>query len=193
MLRPLLCCLLAALSAGPALAALNEGDAAPAFTAPASRAGQTLRYSLADALGHGPVVVYFYPSAYTNGCNVQAHAFAVNHDQFTAAGASIVGVSLDSIARLNDFAADPQTCAGKLTVASDAEGRIARAYDLTVREATPGRKDTRGVSIDHGYAERTTFIVRPDGRIAATVGGLGPAENVARALQVVRTLADRAR
>ena len=104
----------AALLAAPAFAALKEGDTAPAFEAPASLAGKTFGFSLRDALKKGPVVVYFYPSAYTGGCNVQAHAFAVNHDKFAAAGASIVGVSLDSIARLNEFSADPEYCAGKI-------------------------------------------------------------------------------
>jgi peroxiredoxin len=135
------------------------------------------------------VVVYFYPSAYTGGCNVQAHAFAVDQEKFAAAGASIVGVSLDSIARLNDFSADPEYCAGKIAVASDADGRIAKSYDLAVRDAAPGRKDTRGVDIDHGFAERTTFIVTPNGKVAAVVGGLAPGANVEQALQAVQKLA----
>ncbi len=180
--------LLGALGAAPAQAALKEGDAAPAFTAQASLAGKAFSFSLAEALKKGPVVVYFYPSAYTGGCNLQAHTFAVKHDQFASAGATIVGVSLDSIQRLNDFSADPQYCAGKIAVASDADGRIAKAYDLQVRDAVAGRKDTRGADIDHGFAERTTFIVRPDGRIAATIGGLTPAENVEQALAAVQKL-----
>ena len=185
-------CLLAGMAAlltAPAFAALKEGDTAPAFDAPASLAGKTFSFSLRDALKKGPVVVYFYPSAYTGGCNLQAHTFAVNHDKFTAAGASIIGVSLDSIARLNDFSADPNYCAGKIAVASDADGKIARAYDLDVGEAVAGSKDTRGADIDHGYAERTTFIVTPDGKIAATVGGLAPEINVERALEAVQKLA----
>ena len=191
MKRSLCAGLVAALLAAPAFAALKEGDAAPAFEAPASLAGKTFGFSLRDALKKGPVVVYFYPSAYTGGCNVQAHTFAVNYDKFTAAGASIVGVSLDSIARLNEFSADPEYCAGKIAVASDVGGKIARAYDLNVRDAVAGRKDTRGADIDHGYAERTTFIVTPDGKIAATVGGLAPEVNVERALQAVQKLAAR--
>lgn len=190
-----LACVFAALAstATTSFAALKEGDAAPAFSAQASLAGKAFEFSLKDALKKGPVVVYFYPSAFTNGCNIQAHSFAVNHDKFSAAGATIVGVSLDSIARLNDFSADPQSCAGKIAVASDAKGEIARAYELTVREAAPGRKDTRGADIDHGFAERTTFIVTPNGKIAATVGGLAPEANVAKALDVVQKLAASAR
>lgn len=172
----------------PAAAALQEGAQAPRFTAPATLAGQPFTFSLEDALKKGPVVVYFYPSAYTNGCNVQARTFAVNVDKFTAAGASIIGVSLDSIERLNDFSADPEYCAGKFPTASDADGKIARSFDLQVREARSGGKDTRGQDIDHGFAERTTFIVTPDGKIAATIGGLNPVENVNKSLEVVQQL-----
>jgi len=187
--RAALVLLLAAAGALPAQAALREGDAAPDFKAPASLAGKAFSYSLAEALKKGPVVVYFYPSAYTGGCNIQAHTFAENAEQFAHAGASIIGVSLDSITRLNDFSADPQYCAGKVPVASDADGRIARAYDLAVTDATPGRKDTRGQQIDHARTERTTFVVTPDGRIAGTVGGVAPDANVQQALALVRKLA----
>lgn len=185
----LLAALLACVACSAALAALKEGDAAPAFTARASLAGKAFDFSLKDSLKNGPVVVYFYPSAFTGGCNLQAHTFAVHHDQFAAAGATIVGVSLDSIGRLNEFSADPQYCAGKIAVASDADGRIAKAYDLAVRDAVAGRKDTRGADIEHGSTERTTFVVTPDGRIAATVGGLTPVANVERALAAVQKLA----
>jgi peroxiredoxin Q/BCP len=180
---------IAALLATTALAALKAGDAAPAFTAPASLAGKPFTYSLKDSLAKGPVVVYFYPSAFTSGCNVQAHEFATRIEQFAAAGASVVGVSLDSIERLNAFSADPNYCAGKLAVASDAEGTIARSFGLHVTEAQPGATDTRGKEIDHGFAERTTFVVRKDGRVAATVGGVSPSENVVRALEQVKKLA----
>jgi peroxiredoxin Q/BCP len=177
----------------PAFAALKAGDAAPQFTAPASLAGKTFTYSLKDALAKGPVVVYFYPSAYTRGCDIQAHAFAVDKDKFAAAGASIIGVSLDSIERLNDFSADPQYCAGKFPIASDANGAIAKSFGLAVRQGPPGLKDVRGVEIGHGFAERTTFIVTPDGRIAETIGGLAPDKNVERALAAVQRLAARAK
>jgi peroxiredoxin Q/BCP len=167
-------------------AALKEGDAAPEFTLQASLAGKAFSYSLKDSLKKGPVVVYFYPSAFTNGCNIQAHTFAENVDRFKAAGATIIGVSLDSIARLNDFSADPQFCAGKIAVASDAEGRVAKGFDLAVAEIPAGRKDSRGVEIDHGRVDRTTFIVGQDGKVVATVGGLAPAANVEKALEVIQ-------
>ena len=188
MKRFLLAGLLSGAVALPAAAALKPGDSAPDFTAPASLDGKTFTFSLKQALQKGPVVVYFYPSAFTGGCNIQAHTFAVNYDEFAAAGASIIGVSLDSIARLNDFSADPQYCAGKIPVASDADGNIAKSFDLTVRDAVAGKKDTRGVEIGHGFAERTTFIVTPDGKIAASLGGLAPAVNVDQSLAAVQQL-----
>lgn len=172
----------------PALAALNKGDAAPTFTAKASLAGKEFNYSLADALKKGTVVVYFYPSAYTQGCNIQAHTFAENMEKFTAANATVIGVSLDSIERLNDFSADPAYCAGKLAVASDADGSIAKSYQLSVREGRAGMQDSRGQEINHGFAERTTFIVTSDGKVAATVGGVSPVENVDMALAAVQGL-----
>ncbi|MDE2368834.1 MAG: peroxiredoxin [Burkholderiales bacterium] len=182
------CFALLTLAAAPAHAALKAGDAAPLFTAPASLDGKSFEYALAAGLKKGPVVVYFYPSAYTSGCNIQAHQFATHIDEFAAAGASVVGVSLDSIERLNKFSADPDYCAGKLAVASDADGRIAKSYDLRVIPRIPFVKDTRDQAIDHGFAERTTFIVGPDGRIAATVGGADPAVNVQQSLERVRQL-----
>lgn len=176
----------------PTYAALKEGDAAPDFDAPASLAGKSFSFSLKSALAKGPVVVYFYPSAFTSGCNIQAHEFAVNSDKFAAAHAAIIGVSLDSIARLNVFSADPNYCAGKVPVASDADGKIAKAYDLSVRTMptwiSSWIKDTRGAAIDHGFAERTTFVVTPDGRVAATIGGVDPKTNVEKALEIVQKI-----
>ncbi len=172
-------------------AALVAGAPAPAFQAPASLNGKTFTFSLADALARGPVVVYFYPSAYTGGCNLEAHTFAVEHQKFLDAGATIVGVSLDDIGRLNTFSADPEYCGGKIAVASDADGRIARAYGVAVKDAAPGRKDTRGVEIEHGFAQRSTFVLAADGHVAAALDGLSPVDNVERSLAVVRELASR--
>ncbi len=178
----------------PSFAALKEGDAAPDFKAQASLAGKEFTFSLHDALKKGPVVVYFYPSAFTRGCNIQAHTFAENHDKFAAAGATVIGVSLDSIGRLNDFSADPLYCAGKLPVASDAKGDIAKSYDLKITDSVQGKpvaemKDSRGVEIGHSTTERTTFVVAPDGKIVATIGGVAADVNVEQALDVVQKMA----
>ncbi|HEY9107764.1 MAG TPA: peroxiredoxin, partial [Roseateles sp.] len=179
---------LLALAAG-AHAALKPGDAAPDFSATAALAGKIVDVKLKDALAKGPVVVYFYPAAFTGGCNLQAHEFAENQARFTAAGASIIGVSGDGIERLREFSTDPETCAGKLTVASDADGRIAKAFDIATTETPPGRKTTKGQDITHARAERTSFVVGRDGRVIATIGNLAPAANVDAALAAVQALA----
>jgi len=176
----------------PVVAALKHGDKAPDFTAKASLAGKEFQFSLKDALKKGPVVVYFYPSAFTQGCNIEAHTFSENREKFDAAHATIIGVSRDSIQRLNAFSADPQYCAGKIAVASDPEGKIADAYNLT-HASRPGMKDTRGVEIDHDFTERTTFVVMPDSTIAATLSSaddkISPAAHVEKSLEVVEQLA----
>ena len=181
MKNKLIALLSSVLIAVPAIAALEVGEMAPAFETRASLAGEAFDYSLGDALEKGPVVVYFYPSAYTQGCNIQAHEFAVNMEKFTAAGASVIGVSLDNIDRLND-------CADKLAVASDESGDIARSYGINVREGREGATDTRGVEIGHGFAERITFIVTPDRKIVQTIGGVSPMQNVRDSLAAVQAL-----
>jgi peroxiredoxin len=139
------------------------------------------------------VVVYFYPSAFTGGCNLQAHTFAENKEKFDALGASIIGVSADSLTRLNAFSADPQYCAGKIAVASDPDGAIAKSYNLTKMDVKAGIKDSRGEVIDHDFTERTTFVITPDGKVAATLSSaddkISPAEHVAKSLEVVQQLA----
>jgi len=183
---------LSALIALPAFAALKQGDAAPGFTAKASLAGKEFSYSLDDALKKGPVVVYFYPSAYTGGCNIEAHTFSENAAQFAAAGATVIGVSGDSIDRLNAFSADPEYCAGKVAVASDADGAIAKSFQLEAKKA-PAFNDTKGNPVDHLLIERTTFVVTPDHKIAATLSSaadkITPAQHVEKSLDVVKQLA----
>ncbi len=182
------------LAATPVFAALQKGDTAPDFKTQASLAGKEFTFTLSDALKKGPVVVYFYPAAFTGGCNLQAHTFAENHDKFAAAGASVIGVSLDSISRLNDFSADPQYCAGKLPVASDENGAIAKSYDIKITDTYKGQavaamKDSRGNAIGHSTAERTTFVVAPDGKIVSTIGGVAGDANAEQALAVVQQMA----
>ena len=180
---------LLALAAGAAHAALKPGDAAPDFRATAALAGKTVDVQLKDALAKGPVVVYFYPAAFTGGCNLQAHEFAENLARFTAAGATVIGVSGDGIERLREFSADPETCAGRLTVASDADGQIARAFDIATTATPPGRKTLKGQDITHARAERTSFVLGRNGHVVATVGSLAPDANVAAALAAVQRLA----
>jgi peroxiredoxin len=187
--------LLASAVAHPAFGALKPGDKAPAFDAKASLAGKTFAFSLKKALKKGPVVVYFYPAAYTKGCDIEAHTFAETKEKFDAVGATIIGVSNDKIARLNQFSADPDYCAGKFPVASDIDGKIATAYDLKVTPPKEGAKDTQGVEIDHAFIERTTFVITKDDKIFATLSSandkISPADHVDQSLATVEQLAKR--
>jgi thioredoxin-dependent peroxiredoxin len=171
---------------------LSKGDVAPVFTAKASLAGSEFDFSLKNALAKGPVVVYFYPSAYTGGCDAEAHAFAELKDKFTAAGSTIIGVSADDIQRLNAFSSDPQYCAGKFPVASDPGGEIAAKYGLTMSAAKAGIKDLRGQDLTHGFIPRTTFVIDKEGKIAAVFSSetdhISPTEHVEKSLAIVKGL-----
>ena len=192
MKRAIVAALLAGVVAFPVGAALKRGDKAPDFSAKASLAGKEFTFSLSEARKKGPVVVYFYPSAFTGGCNIQARAFAEAKEKFDAAGASVIGVSADNITRLNAFSADPQYCGGKVAVASDGDGSIAKSYDLKTSAARAGMKDSRGEEINHDFIERTTFIVTREGTIAATLSStedkITPAQHVEKALAAVEEL-----
>ena len=197
MKKLMIAALLTACAAGPAFttpawAALKPGDAAPDFTAKGSLGGKEFTFSLKDALKKGPVVVYFYPSAYTGGCDAEAHAFAEDADKFAAAGAQIVGVSADSLDRLKVFSADPEFCAGKFPIASDADTKIAATYNLKVTPPRAGAKDVRGNEIGHGFIERVTFVVGRDGKVLATMSSaddhLSPVDHVDRSLALVQGL-----
>lgn len=179
----------------PVLAALKVGDKAPDFSARASLAGKEFNFSLEEALKKGPVVVYFYPSAYTKGCDLEAHTFSMDKEKFDAAGASIIGVSADSIARLNQFSADPEYCAGKFPVASDTDKKIATSYNLNAAAAKAGAMDVRGVAIDHDFIERVTFVIAKDHKIIATFSSkddnLQPDQHVEKSLAIVQQLAGK--
>jgi peroxiredoxin Q/BCP len=180
--------LLAAFAATPALAALKPGDMAPDFTAQGSLGGKDFTFHLKDALKKGPVVVYFYPSAYTGGCDLEAHTFAEQSDKFAAAGASIIGVSADDLTRLKRFSADPSFCAGKFPIASDADTKIATSYNLAVA-THPGAKDVNQDEISHAFIERVTYVVGKDGKIMAVMSSkddkLTPDQHVDKSLAIV--------
>ncbi|MCP5411845.1 MAG: peroxiredoxin [Alphaproteobacteria bacterium] len=181
--------LLAALCASPAYAALKPGDTAPDFTLPGSLGGKDFTFTLKDALKKGPVVVYFYPSAYTGGCDLEAHTFAEEAAKFDAAGATILGVSADNMQRLHQFSADPNFCAGKFPIASDESTKVAKSYDLAVGAAREGAKDVRGQEIGHAFIERVTYVIGKNGKILATLSskadGLSPDQHVAKSLEIV--------
>jgi peroxiredoxin Q/BCP len=184
--------LLTALSGFAQSKMLAKGDAAPVFTAQASMAGSEFNFSLKKSLAKGPVVVYFYPSAYTGGCDAEAHAFAEMKEKFTAAGATIIGVSGDDIERLNAFSADPSYCAGKFAVASDADGKIAETYGLVINKPRLGMKDVRGIEINHGFIPRTTYVIGKDGKIVAVFSSetdhISATDHVEKSLAVVKGL-----
>src|SRR5512143_2106394 len=140
----------AALLATPALAALNVGASAPDFKATASMGGKEFNFSLAKALKKGPVVLYFYPAAFTPGCTIEAHEFAEATPKFEALGATVIGVSHDPIEKLNKFSVSE--CRNKFAVASDADGSIMKNYDA-VLAAKPE------------YANRTSYVIAPTGEI----------------------------
>lgn len=172
--------------------ALSKGYAAPKFDAKASLAGKDFDFSLKKALAKGPVVVYFYPAAYTGGCDLEAHTFAEYKDQFTAAGATIIGVSADDIQRLNRFSSDPDYCAGKFPVASDPGGKIAATYGLKLIPPKHGVKDVKGDPVDHGFIPRTTFVINKKGTIVAVFSSsadkISPDEHVKESLAIVQKL-----
>jgi peroxiredoxin Q/BCP len=176
----------------PAFAALTVGDTAPDFTATASLGGKDSSFNLYTALKKGPAVVYFYPSAYTQGCDLEAHTFAEQANKFSSAGATIVGVSADNLERLNKFSADPNFCAGKFSIASDEKLNIAKSYNLKVSEASLGAKDVRGVDIGHGFIERVTFVVGKNHKIISVMSSnddkLTPDQHVDKSLEIVQKI-----
>src|SRR6202030_4486447 len=186
---------LAGLIGLPVVASLKVADMAPTFSARASLAGKEFKFSLQDALKKGPAVVYFYPSAYTKGCDLEAHTFAQEKEKFDAAHATIIGVSADSIERLDAFSADPDYCAGKFPVASDAKREISASYNLTATPVKPGQADVRGTVIDHDFIERTTFVIGKDHKIIATLSSkddnLSPSAHVEKSLAIVQQLASQ--
>ena len=189
MLLGVAACLLLSL---PVLAAIKVGEMAPDFSARGSLGGKEFDFSLQQALKKGPVVVYFFPSAYTKGCDLEAHTFSQEMDKFEAAGATVIGVSADSIARLNRFAADPDFCAGKFPVASDTDKKIATSYNLSANAVKPGQMDVKGDAIDHDFIERVTFVIGKDHKIVAAFSskddGISPDQHVAKALEIVQKL-----
>ena len=131
MKRPLaLFAFAAVLLAAAAHAALISGDAAPDFRTQASLGGNVFTFSLADALKKGPVVLYFYPAAFTSGCTIEAHDFAEATDSYRKLGASVIGVSRDDIETLQKFSVSE--CRNKFAVASDRDQRIMKAYDAVL-------------------------------------------------------------
>ena len=152
-------------------ATLKPGDPAPAFTAQASLGGNVYDYSLADALKKGPVVLYFYPAAFTKGCTIEAHEFAEAVDEYKAEGATVIGVSHDNIDTLKKFSVSE--CRSKFPVAADADAKIIHAYDASM-------------PMKSSMANRVSYVIAPDGKIIYEYTSLSPDKHVANTLQAVR-------
>lgn len=170
MRRSFILALVGTLASAAALAALPNGVKAPDFTTQASLAGKAFTFSLADALAKGPVVLYFYPAAFTPGCTVEAHNFAEATDKFKALGATVIGVSYDSIDTLNKFSVSE--CRNKFAVASDADQKIMKAYDAVL-----ARKPE--------LADRTSYVISPSGEVLYSYTNLNPDKHVANTMAVV--------
>ena len=162
---------LALLTTLPAAAALKIGDKAPDFSAPASLGGNSFNFALADALKNGPVVVYFYPAAFTKGCTVEAHNFADAMDQYKALHATVIGVSHDNIETLQKFSVSE--CRSKFAVAADPDIKIAKSYDAVLVSKL-------------GYADRTSYVIAPDGTIIYAYSDLSPEHHVENTLKAVK-------
>jgi len=163
--------LLAASVSTPAHSALNTGTMAPNFVTQASMGGKVFTYSLADALKKGPVVLYFYPAAFTPGCTIEAHDFADATDKYRTLGATVIGVSHDDIEKLSRFSVSE--CRSKFPVAADPDQSIMKSYDaiLTARPE---------------YANRTSYVIAPGGEIIYTYTDLQPDKHVENTLEAVR-------
>ncbi len=159
-----------------AQAALDVGEPAPNFAVPAALDGKVFRYSLSDALSKGPVVLYFFPAAFSIGCSIEAHAFAEAMDKFSALGATVIGVSGDDIDTLSRFSS--QACQGRFPVASDEARSVMKSYDaqMTTRPE---------------YANRITYIVAPNGTVVYQYASLNPLRHVDKTLAALREWAQQ--
>lgn len=161
---------LAALAVATASAELKRDAKAPLFTTRAALAGKEFGFSLKAALAKGPVVLYFYPKAFTQGCTLEANAFAEAMPQFTAAKATVIGMSADDIATLKDFSRKECRDAFPVGVSSP---QISKAYD---------------VAMASGLTRRTSYVIARDGRIVAVHSNADYRDHVAKTLAAVRTL-----
>jgi len=166
-------CLALALTALPiaAQAALKVGDKAPDFSTQVSLAGKAMPFSLKDALKKGPVVLYFYPAAFTPGCTIEAHDFAEATDDFNKLGATVIGMSGDGIEKLNKFSVSE--CRNKFAVGSASPATIT-AYDVTLPR-------------NPAISNRTSYVIAPDGKVIFAYSAMDPAGHVTGTMDAVKT------
>lgn len=159
-----------------AFASLSVGTKAPDFTVPATLGGKHFTFALADALRKGPVVLYFYPAAFTKGCTIEAHEFAEAVPQFEKLGASVIGVSHDDIATLDKFSTSE--CKRKFPVAADSDQHVMKAYDSVMT----GHPE---------YASRTSYVIAPTGEILYTFTDGDPTHHVENTMAAVKQWDDQ--
>lgn len=165
-----------ALAFSPAAhAALPVGAPAPDFTTQGALGGKTFSFSLSQALKKGPVVLYFFPAAFTSGCTIEAHEFAEASADFTKAGATLIGVAADPIDKLAKFSV--QECRNKFPVAVASPAMIS-GYDVKLPQLA-------------GRSNRTSFVIGKDGRVAYVLSALNPEGHVSGTLSAVKILTRR--
>src|ERR1043166_1998887 len=136
--------MLLAMASVPAMAALTVGAKAPDFTTQAALGGKEFTFSLAEALKKGPVVLYFFPAAFTPGCTQEAHEFAEATDQFAALGATVIGVTAGNADRVTEFSS--VECRNKFAVAADANEKIIKSYDAVLSKKPE-------------WSDRTSYVI----------------------------------
>jgi peroxiredoxin len=157
----------------PAHAAHDIGDRAPDFSASAAEGGKVYQYSLAAALKKGPVVLYFFPAAYSEGCSAEAHYFAEAIPEFQSLGATVVGVSGDDIDTLSKFSV--QACQSKFPVASDEKQSVMKSYDAVLKTRPE-------------FANRISYVIAPDGSVAYHYMSLNPTKHVEKMLGALKAM-----
>jgi len=163
--------LLACIAAVPAQAALTVGAKAPDFDVKAALAGKEFDFSLNAALKKGPVVLYFFPAAFTPGCTVEAHDFAEATDKFAALGATVIGVTSGNADRVTEFSS--VECRNKFAVAVDPDQKVIKAYDAVLTKAPQ-------------YSDRTSYVIAPDHTVLMTYTDLNPDKHVDMTMDAVK-------
>lgn len=172
-MRKLMLALAATLAvASPADAALQVGAKAPDFVTNGAVGGKAFRLDLAQQLRKGPVVLYFFPKAFTEGCTAEAHAFSASIGQFRKAGAQVVGLSADDLPTLKRFS--HKECRDAFPVATATPATI-QAYDVASKRMA-------------GLADRTSYVIDRNGIIRMAYSNPDFSEHVTRTLAAVRTL-----
>jgi peroxiredoxin Q/BCP len=173
----------ASLLSMPAHAQLSQGARAPVFSTQAAKAGKPFRFDLAEALRRGPVVLYFYPKAFTRGCTLEAHAFAEATDEFAAAGATVIGMSNDDLPTLQRFSTE--ACRDKFAVGI-ATPEIVRQYDVALQ--LPPEAAARAGGLGGSLTSRTSYVIAPDRRITLVYSNMDYRDHVKMTLDAVKAL-----